>query len=371
MSEKFLTQTLPQIQTIQPYIPGKPVSELQRELGLSKISKLASNENPLGASPKVLAAIESALPEIARYPDGNAFELKQTLAEFLKVEPNQLVIGNGSNELLEFVGRVFAGAGDEIIYSQYGFAVYPITAQIVGAKGVEVPAKDFGHDLPAMAAAITEKTKIIYIANPNNPTGTCFDNQAWLEFMQQVPEQVLVVLDEAYSEYVELENYPNGLDYLAQFPNLILCRTLSKAYGLASLRVGFMVANVEIISYINRVRAAFNVSSFAQVAAIAAIKDQDFVREAVELNNQQKQVLYQAFTELDLEFIPSQGNFVCVKFGQNLGKTAAQINQELLQLGVIVRPVGNYGMHEHLRISIGSAAENAHFLAALRQVLDK
>lgn len=366
MTLKLSDLTQPQIQTIQPYMPGKPISELQRELGLTRITKLASNENPLGASPKALAAIEKALKDIARYPDGNAFDLKNTLAKFLNVDIKQVAVGNGSNELLEFVGRVFAGAGDEIVYSQYGFAVYPITAQIVGATGVEVKAKNFGHDLMAMSQAITPKTKIVYVANPNNPTGTCFSQTEWEDFMRSVPANVLVVLDEAYLEYVENPDYPNGLNYLADYPNLILCRTFSKAYGLASLRVGYMVASEEIISYINRVRAAFNVSHLAQVAAEAALHDQQFVQASVELNRQQKHYIYQTMNELGLEFIPSEGNFLCVYFG----KDAADINQKLLQQGVIVRPVANYGLGDYLRVSIGSKAENQHFIDSLKQVLN-
>jgi histidinol-phosphate aminotransferase len=364
MSFSFSELTQPQIQAIQPYIPGKPISELQRELGLTHISKLASNENPLGASPKVYAAVEKALKDIARYPDGNAFSLRKTLGEFVGRPMQQIAVGNGSNELLELVGRVFAGPGDEIVYSQYGFAVYPITAQIVGAKGVEVPAKDYGHDLMAMSAAITDNTKIVYVANPNNPTGTCFDRAEWEAFIASVPSHVLVVLDEAYLEYVDMPDYPNGLDYLADYPNLILSRTFSKAYGLASLRVGYMVANEEIISYINRVRAPFNVNHLAQVAAEAAILDQQFVQSSVELNRQGKQQIIEALADLGIEFIPSQGNFICVKFGEK----ATEINTKLLHHGVIVRPVGNYGLHDFLRVSIGSKSENQHFIDSIRQV---
>lgn len=361
----FQQQLQSQIQSIQPYTPGKPVSELQRELGLSHVTKLASNENPLGASPKALSAMEIALKDIARYPDGNGFYLRQTLADFLKLELNQVAIGNGSNELLELVGRVFAGPGDEIIYSQYGFAVYPITAQIVGATGVEVAAKDYGHDLAAMAAAVTERTKIIYVANPNNPTGTCFGREAWQTFIDAIPQRVIVVLDEAYLEYVESTDYPNGIDYLADYPNLILSRTFSKAYGLASLRVGYMVANEEIISYINRVRAPFNVNHFAQVAAVAALSDQQFVQQSVEINRQGKQQLSEALSKRKLTFIHSEGNFLCVNFGAR----AAEINIKLLHQGVIVRPVANYGLTDFLRVSIGSHAENQHFINALDQVL--
>ncbi|WFE68590.1 histidinol-phosphate transaminase [Thiomicrospira sp. R3] len=365
MSGLFQQQIQPQIQSIKPYIPGKPVSELQRELGLSHVTKLASNENPLGASEKALAAIEIALKDVARYPDGNGFYLRSALAEFNKVALSQVAIGNGSNELLELVGRVFAGPGDEIIYSQYGFAVYPITAQIVGAVGVEVAAKDYGHDLEAMAKAVTPRTKIIYVANPNNPTGSCFGREAWEAFIQSVPQHVIVVLDEAYIEYVDDVDYPSGLDYLAQYPNLILSRTFSKAYGLASLRVGYMLASEELIAYISRLRAPFNVNHFAQVAAVAALHDQQFVQQSVELNRQGKHQIINSLSDRALDFIPSQGNFICVKFGEN----AAEINQRLLHQGVIVRPVANYGLVEFLRVSIGTYQENQHFIDALSKVL--
>lgn len=365
MSGLFQQQIQPQIQSIKPYIPGKPVSELQRELGLSHITKLASNENPLGASERALAALEIALKDVGRYPDGNGYYLRSTLAEMNEVELNQVMIGNGSNELLELIGRVFAGPGDEIIFSQYGFAVYPITAQIVGATPVEVAAKDYGHDLTAMANAVSERTKIIYLANPNNPTGTCFGKEAWEAFIQSIPERVIVVLDEAYLEYVDQSDYPNGLAYLNQYPNLVLSRTFSKAYGLASLRVGYMLASEEIISYVNRLRAPFNVNHFAQVAAVAALQDQQFVQQTVELNRQGMKQLVKALSEFNLTIIPSQGNFICVNFGAR----AAEVNQGLLQQGVIVRPVANYGLVDFLRVSIGNQNENQHFVDALAKVL--
>jgi histidinol-phosphate aminotransferase len=365
MSSLFQQQIQPQIQTIKPYVPGKPVSELQRELGLTHVTKLASNENPLGASEKVLAAMEIALKDIGRYPDGNGFYLRSALAAFNQVALNQVSIGNGSNELLELVGRVFAGPGDEIVYSQYGFAVYPITAQIVGATGIEVAACNYGHDLAAMAKAVTDRTKLIYVANPNNPTGTCFGRDEWEAFIQSIPSHVMVVLDEAYLEYVDQVDYPSGLDYIAHYPNLILSRTFSKAYGLASLRVGYMLASEEITSYINRLRAPFNVNHYAQVAAVAALHDQQFVQQSVELNRQGKKQMIKALEDAGLDFIPSQGNFICVKFGLD----AAEINQHFLQQGVILRPVANYGLTEFLRVSIGTHQENQHFIEALSKVL--
>ena len=369
LNNTFCDVVQPQILDIHPYIPGKPVSELQRELGLTYISKLASNENPLGASPKAIEAIKNQLKEIARYPDGGAFDLKECLATKLNIQADQLAIGNGSNELLELIARVFSGPGDEIIYSQYGFAVYPISAQIVGATGVEVPAVDWGHDLKAMLAAITDKTKLIYIANPNNPTGTLFKRDQWEDFISQVPEEVVVVLDEAYLEYAQAQyaasEYPEGLDYIADYSNLIVSRTFSKAYGLASLRIGYIAGCTEIIGYINQLRAPFNVNHYAQTAAIAAISDTGFVEKSILLNQQGMRQITEALTNLEIDYIPSAGNFICI----DLGDKALEFNQKLLEEGVIVRPVANYGLTNFLRVSIGTQVENQHFIDALKTVL--
>ncbi len=359
----------PQILGIHPYIPGKPVSELQRELGLTYVSKLASNENPLGASPSVLTAIQHELKEIARYPDGSAYTLKATLAEFLSIKPEQLAVGNGSNELLELVARVFAGPGDEILYSQYAFAVYPISAQVVGATGIEVPAKNWGHDLQAMLTAITDKTKLIYLANPNNPTGTVFSRLEWEDFINQVPKNVIVVLDEAYIEYAQAQlsddEYANGIDYLTTHSNLLVSRTFSKAYGLASLRVGYMAGCKEIIQYINQIRAPFNVNNYAQIAAVSALNDQGFVEKVLLLNQQGMRQIKDALATLGVDSIPSAGNFLCI----DLGKDALKVNQKLLEEGVIVRPLSNYGLSQFLRVSIGTQVENQHFIDALKSIL--
>ena len=365
----FCDQVQPQILGIHPYVPGKPVSELQRELGLESITKLASNENPLGCSQNAVHAIQEAIQNIARYPDGNAYDLKSTLAEFLDVAPEQLAVGNGSNELLELVARVFAGPGDEVIYSQYAFAVYPISTQVVGATGIEVPAKEWGHDLPSMLNAITNKTKIIYIANPNNPTGTCFTRSEWETFISKVPEKIIVVLDEAYLEYaksfMDADDYFDGIEYIKTYKNLLISRTFSKAYGLAALRLGYMLGDIETIQYINQLREPFNVNEFAQVAAIAALKDQNFVAESVRVNQQGMRQMLEALDNLCIPFIPSVGNFVCI----DLGEKALQYNQKLLAEGVIVRPVANYGIKHFLRVSIGTQIENAHFIDALKTVL--
>jgi len=362
---RFFDRILSQVRTLTPYQPGKPIDELQRELGLVRISKLASNENPLGCSPKVLDAIGQALSDLARYPDGNAYYLKERLAEHLGVMPVQILPGNGSNEVLELVVRTFAGPGDEVIYDQHAFAVYPLSTQAAGATGVAVPSKAYGHDLQAMADAITERTKVIFLANPNNPTGTLFDAAAFEQFMQQVPAQVIVVLDEAYYEYVQADDYPDGMDYLPHYPNLLVSRTFSKAYGLASLRLGYLVGDAEIIGYLNRVREPFNVNTLAQVAGIAALDDVDFVAESVNLNTDNMAWFTDALESLGLDYIPSFGNFVTVQTGAD----TAAINQRLLMQGVIVRPLAGYGMSDWLRISIGTRDELEHCLSALQEAL--
>lgn len=361
----FCDQIQPQINRINPYIPGKPISELQREHNFIRVSKLASNENPLGASHKAIKAVQDELVNISRYPDGNAFYLKSKLADFLNVSLGQVAIGNGSNELLELIARVFAGPGDEIIFSQYAFAVYPIVTQAVGATPVEVAAKNWSHDLSAITEAITEKTKIIYLANPNNPTGTLFTKDEWDDFIVKVPKSIIVVLDEAYFEYVSESNYANGLDYIEKYPNLLVTRTFSKAYGLASLRIGYMSGCKEIIGYIERLREPFNVNHYAQVAALAALNDQLFVEKSIKANQQGMHHLIHFFEKMSVSFIPSQGNFICVNFG----KQASYINEQLLLNGVIVRPVANYQMPEFLRVSIGSPKENQHFIDALTKIL--
>ena len=360
----FCDQIQPQIHGIHPYVPGKPVSDLQRELGLTRISKLASNENPLGASPAAIAAITAELSEIARYPDGSAYILKKALSDFLALPIEQIAVGNGSNEMLELVTRVFAAKGDDIVYSQYGFAVYPLCAQIVGANAVEVPAKNWGHDLSAMLEAITDKTKLVFIANPNNPTGTAFGKLEWETFISKVPSHVVVVLDEAYLEYCDAADYPNGAGYLSDYPNLLVSRTFSKAYGLAALRVGYLIGCTEIIQYINQVREPFNVNHYAQVGAAAALQDQAFVKQSVALNRAGMDQVLPALEAQKLDYIPSAGNFVAVHFGEQAGL----FNQRLLEQGLIVRPLFGYGMPQTLRVSIGSAEENQHFIDSLNAI---
>jgi len=361
---------VPGVQSLTPYQPGKPIEELQREYGLDDIVKLASNENPLGPSQKALVAMQDQLSELARYPDGNGFELKNKLAKIHNVDTHQITLGNGSNDILEFVARTFVRAEDEVIFSQHAFAIYPLVTQAVGGHSCEVAAKNWGHDLEAMLAAITERTRLIFIANPNNPTGTWLPEDELRTFLQQVPKNVIVVLDEAYFEYahhplMKLSQYPNGIQLLEQFENLVVTRTFSKAYGLAGLRVGYGVSRFEISDLMNRVRQPFNVNSLALCAAAAALDDQAHIDKSISLNIQGMQQINNAIDALSLTYIPSAGNFVCF----DLGRLAAPIYTELLKQGVIVRPVANYSMPNHLRVTIGTRIENDKFITALNRAL--
>lgn len=367
MSVDFLALAQPGVQKLSPYVPGKPVDELARELDIdpARIIKLASNENPLGASPKALAAIRDELAELTRYPDGNGFNLKARLAERYGVQANQVTLGNGSNDILELVARAYLAPGLNAVFSEHAFAIYPIVTQAVGADARVASAKDWGHDLPAMLAAIDSNTRVVFIANPNNPTGTWFGPSALADFLAAVPENVLVVLDEAYIEYAEGAELPNGLNYLADYPNLLVSRTFSKAYGLASLRVGYGVSSPVVADVLNRVRQPFNVNSLALTAACAALDDVEYVAQSRRANEAGMQQLEQGLRLLGLSWIPSKANFLAI----DLGREGASVYQDLLREGVIVRPVGGYGMPNHLRVSIGLPGENARFLEALAKVL--
>ncbi|SHK60466.1 histidinol-phosphate aminotransferase [Marinobacter antarcticus] len=355
------------VQALSPYQPGKPISELARELGLdsSEIVKLASNENPLGPSKKAIAAAESALTDLCLYPDGNGFDLKQKLSTRLGVGADQITLGNGSNDVLEVIARCFAGADSEIVFSQYAFAVYPLVTQAIGAKAVAVPARAWGHDLDAMAAAVTEHTRLVFVANPNNPTGTVNSSSAIEAFLGKIPEDVLVVLDEAYCEYMVGEEDPDGVSLLTRFPNLIVCRTFSKAWGLAALRVGYSVSSPAIADILNRVRQPFNVSSVALAAATAVLDDEDYLQRSREANTSGLKQLELAFDQMGLRYIPSSGNFVAVE----VGPQAMDVYQALLAHGVIVRPVAGYGMPNHLRVSVGLPEQNEQFIDALSKAL--
>lgn len=348
------------IAKLKPYQPGKPMSELERELGLTDIVKLASNENPLGCSEKVQQAVAAELAEIGRYPDGGGYILKAQVAKQFAVGLDQITLGNGSNDLLEMFARAFVSDKDSVVYSQHAFAVYALVAQAINAQAIEVPAKGFAHDLDAMAAAVQDNTKLIFIANPNNPTGTWFEEAEFERFMQKVPSHVLVVLDEAYVEYFP-ENF-NSLKFLSQYDNLIISRTLSKCYGLAALRVGFALASAEVTDYLNRIRQPFNVNHLAMVAGVAALQDEDFIEKSRVTNKAGMAQLEAGFKALGLNYVPSRANFLLV----DVQADPAQTFNALLKEGVIVRPVG---IANHLRVSIGTEAENAKFLTALAKVL--
>ena len=376
-SGKFDLTPTTGVQSLRPYQPGKPIDELQREYGVSDVVKLASNENPLGPSPKVLEALQNEFADLARYPDGNGFELKQMLAAKHGVDMGQITLGNGSSDPLEFVVRVFVQPGDEVLFSEHAFAMYPIVTQAASAKAVMTPAKDWGHDLDAMLAVITDKTRVIFIANPNNPTGTWLGENKLQAFIAAVPSRIAVVVDEAYFEYATdpalgADDYPDASQWLDDYPNLIVTRTFSKAYGLAGLRVGYSLSHPDMANLLNRIRPPFNVNSLALAAACAGLDDVEHVRNAVALNAEQMAVVTTAVQEMGLGFISSVGNFVCIDVGgSSLGRTAAAVYDALLHEGVIVRPVANYGMPRHLRVTLGLPEENQRFLTALAKVLNR
>ncbi len=360
----FTNLALPGVRALQPYEPGKPLAALEREYGIEHAVKLASNENPLGPSPQALMAAHGCLDEIARYPDGNGFDLKAVLAARHGVAENQITLGNGSNDVLELLARTFAGPENEIIFSDHAFAVYPIVTQAVGAQAVVTPAKAWGHDLAAMARSINKYTRLIFIANPNNPTGTWLRREELASFIGELPGHVLAVVDEAYFEYVDEEEYPNAIDWVEEVPNLVVTRTFSKIYGLAGLRIGYGISHPAVADLLNRVRQPFNVNGVAQVAALAALADSTHLARSVEANRAGMQQLQTGLAALGLDIIPSVGNFICV----DLRQPAATVYEALLRQGVIVRPVADYGMPNHLRVTVGLPAENTRFLEALKTV---
>jgi len=353
------------VQKLQPYMAGKPVSELERELGITNIVKLASNENPLGLSDKVKFAIEKEFQDGCRYPDSNGHYLKAALSEKLNVASAQITLGNGSNDVLEMIAKVYLQPHHEVIFAEHAFCVYPIVSQAIGATLVEVPAKDWGNDLDAMLAAITDKTKMIFIANPNNPTGTWLGDAELKAFIKNVPANIIVVMDEAYTEYVTDGSIPNTIEWLSEFENLVVTRTYSKAYGLASLRLGYAVSSEVICGLLNRVRQPFNVNSFALAAGIAALEDDAYLQRAISVNQSGMQQLVVSCQKLNLDYIPSAGNFLTIDMGQN----AMPIYEKLLHKGVIVRPIANYKMPNHLRVSIGLESENQKYIDALSEIL--
>jgi histidinol-phosphate aminotransferase len=359
------------VRSLSPYVPGKPIEELQRELGLADIIKLASNENPFGPSPAALEAMKRALDDTWLYPDGSGHVLKQKLAAKLGVQASQITLGNGSNDVLVLLAEAFLAPGLEAVYSQYGFAVYPIAIQATGAKGVAVPAlgadssmphssMELGHDLAAMGRAINARTRVVFIANPNNPTGTWVGASELESFIASVPRNVIVALDEAYFEYTAGMNLQNGVDWLERFPNLAVFRTFSKAYGLAGVRVGYAVSHASVADMLNRVRQAFNVSTVGLAGAAAALDDTTHVAAAVNVAIAERARVSARLTELGTKVVPSAGNFLLLHAGANArGKFEA-----LLRLGIIVRPVGNYQLPEHLRVTLGTVEQNDRFLKA-------
>jgi histidinol-phosphate aminotransferase len=358
------------VRAIAPYQAGKPIAEVAREFGLdeAKIVKLASNENPFGMPESSKRAMMEAAAELGRYPDANGFELKAALSRRYDVPADWITLGNGSNDILEIAAHSFVQKGESVVFSQYSFAVYALATQGVGGRGIVVAARDYGHDLDAMAAAIQPDTRLVFIANPNNPTGTFIPAPQIEAFLGKVPSNVIVVLDEAYNEYLSLENQFESTQWVRKFPNLIVSRTFSKAYGLAGLRVGFAIAQPHVTDLMNRIRQPFNVNSIAQAAAIAALNDKEFLEKGAKNNAAGYKQLTAAFDEMGLEYVPSHGNFVLVRVGDDDG-AGARVNVALLKQGVIVRPVGAYGLPQWLRISIGLPEENAKFIEALTKAL--
>ncbi|MEO5342386.1 MAG: histidinol-phosphate transaminase [Gammaproteobacteria bacterium SHHR-1] len=372
MTVDFTALATPGVRALRPYVPGKPIEELERELGISNSLKLASNENPLGASPQAMAAVKRAADQLHLYPDDIGFRLRHRLAKQHGLAAEQLLLGAGSSDVIDMVVRSLLGPGRNAVFSQYAFAMYPIYTQAAGAEGRVAPAlppdhaqMPYGHDLQAMADLVDANTRVLFIANPNNPTGTWLGAEPLYGFIRSLPGDLVVVLDEAYIEYVEQPDFPDGRAWLAEFPNLIVTRTFSKIHGLAALRVGYGMASAELISLIGRVRHPFNVNSLAQVAAEAALEDEGFVRQSLASNSAGLAQLEQGLTELGLGCIPSVGNFLSF----DLQRPAAPIYQALLREGVILRPLAGYDMPRHLRVTVGTWQENQRFLEALKRVL--
>ena len=347
------------VQALKPYVPGKPIEELERELGIKNSIKLASNENPLGPSPAALSAIKDSFSDLNRYPDGNGFYLKEALSEMLKVSEDELVLGNGSNQLLNIAAWTFMQDGDEAVMATPSFVVYAMAVQSVGGKSVEVPLKNYTHDLSAMADAITPRTKIIFIANPNNPTGTINKKQEFDKMMEKVPDNVLVVADEAYYEYVSDPDYADSMKYLRSNKNILILRTFSKIYGLAGLRLGYGLAKKEIISEMNKLREPFNTNSIAQKAGLAALRDKKHVNRSKNANEGGKRFLYFQLDALGLKYVPTEANFIYIPVEDSMS-----VYEGLLKMGVIIRPMGP----KAIRVTIGLPEENKRFIDSLKKI---
>ena len=349
------------IKTIKPYVPGKPIEELERELGITGSIKLASNENPLGPSPLAVKALRQGIRSLNRYPDGSCYYLKGALAKKLRVTPDEILLGNGSNEIIELAVRTFVSPGDETIMAHPSFIVYSMIAQAAKGGNIVVPLKDLRHDLDAMASRITEKTKIIFIANPNNPTGTINTKAEMDSFIEKVPDGVLVVVDEAYYEYVTSSDYADSMKYLRQGRDILILRTFSKIYGLAGLRIGYGIANASIITEMNKVRQPFNVNSLAQKAALAALEDEKHVARVKRINEKGKKYFYKQFKAMKINYMQTEANFIYIILKED---TAFQLYNDLLKKGIIVRPMGT----REIRVSIGLPKENKRLIEALREI---
>jgi histidinol-phosphate aminotransferase len=369
-----LQHALPGVLALHPYSPGMPLDELQRRLGVTDAIKLASNENPLGPSPKVKEALAAAVSggNLALYPDGAGFKLKKKISELHDISQDRITLGNGSNDILEFVSRVFLGPGRKALYSQYCFAVYPLATTAQNAEGIVAPAlppdhpvMPYGHDFQALATALSDEISVVMVANPNNPTGTWAEPAAIEAFVAKVPAKTIVVLDEAYIEYQTPESRPDSRAWLDKYPNLIVTRTFSKAYGLAGLRAGYALSHPSVADLLNRVRQPFNLNALALLAAEVALGDQEHVAQSVALNTREMAAMKTALEALGLMTLPSQANFLTINFGHE----SAPIHQGLLEKGVIIRPMASYGLPNFLRVSIGTERENARFLTALKEVL--
>jgi histidinol-phosphate aminotransferase len=351
------------IKELIPYQPGKPIEELERELGIQNSIKLASNESPVGPSPAVTAAIRKALKNLNRYPDGGGFYLKKDLARKWRLDMSNFILGNGTNEILELIAKTFLMPGEEAIMGHPSFVVYQLAVQGVNGKKIVVPLKEYTHDLVSMFRAVTRKTKMIFIANPNNPTGTMVSDDEVDSFMRRIPERVIVVMDEAYSEYVTRRDFPETLKYLREGRNIIILRTFSKIYGLAGLRIGYGMARKDLVYEMNRARQPFNTNSLAQVAATAALRDKEYVKKLKKMNTEGRQFLYTSLDKMGIEYVPSEANFILVRVGD-----ADRVYKSLLEKGVIVRPMAGFGMKEHIRVTIGIPAENRRLIRSLKAV---
>ena len=355
------------LDSIHPYVPGKPIAEVKREYGLDDVIKMASNENPLGVSPRAVDAMRNALSRLNHYPDGASYEFRSALATHFDVDRSQVAVGNGADDLILELSMAFLEEDDEVVVSRSSFPMYDIYAAAMRARLVKTPlTPQLGIDLDAMADAVTDRTKLVYVCNPNNPTGTIVEARDVERFLQRVPEHIIVVMDEAYVEMVDSDEFPGSLAYVREGrPNVVVLRTFSKVYGLAGIRIGYGFAQSELLATLFKIKPPFNVNVLAQAAGVAALDDGDFVARSVEANRQGRQFLYEGFTQLGLEYAASHTNFILVRFGPQ----AAAVQQALLERGVIVRPCGGYDLPEYLRVSIGTPEENARFLHELEAVL--